>query len=111
MAKTKSGLPTYRDPDLRKLFEVGNPRHDNVLLGVVEDRGGYGDHMRFHTEVECRRLYQKEMDLLYNKPYDEAAKELDGVIERLEQEMNDLVDYGDKLPYPGIQFPFKPVKK
>lgn len=110
VAQTKVGVPTYRgDPELRSIYEVGNPPHDKVILGVCEDRGGYGDHMRFYNETEARRLYTNEMDLLYTKPYDEAAAELDDVMARTEAELNDMMDYGDSLPFPGLEFPFKPM--
>ena len=112
MAESKAGCPTYRaDPGLRKAFEIGNPAHDNVMLGVVEDRGGYGDHIRFYNETECRRLYVADMDLIYNKPYDEAAQELDTVLSKLEDEMNSIMDYGDSVPFPDLVFPFKPLTK
>lgn len=112
VAKTKVGVPTYRaDPSLRKMYEVGNPPHDTVLLGVCEDRGGYGDHIRYHNETEGRRAYKKEMDLIYTKPYEEATKEMDAVLPRLEQELNGMLEYGDSLPFPDLEFPFKPMKK
>ena len=78
-------------------------------MGVVEEKGGYGDHMRFHNEVECRRMYQNEMDLIFTEPYEDAKARLDSVNEKLEKEMNDIVDYGGgERPYAGLPFPFKP---
>lgn len=109
IATSKVSVPVWRkDPNLRSLFETGKPPHDKVILGVLEDRGGYGDHLRFHNEGEVRDMYTKEFDLLYNMPYAEADAQLDEVCARLEQQMNDAVDYGPELPFPDLQFPFKP---
>jgi hypothetical protein len=65
--------------------------------------------MRFHNEVECRRMYQNEMDLIFTEPYEDAKARLDEVNAKLEKDMNEIVDFGggDK-PYAGLPFPFKP---
>jgi hypothetical protein len=110
IARTKMSVPCYRkDPQMRKELEVGTPEHDTVLMAVVEEKGGYGDHMRFHNEAECRRMYQNEMDLIFTEPYEEAKARLDELNVKLEEEMNAIVDYGggDK-PYAGLPFPFTP---
>ena len=109
IADTRLALPVYRkDTALRESFLRGEPEHDKVLFGVLEDRGGYGDHMRFHNEGEVRALFQKQMDLFYNMSYEEAVGQLEEKMAAVEKEMNDLVDYGDELPFPDIDFPFPP---
>ena len=85
------------------------PSKQDVLIGVLEDMGGYGDHMRFHTEGECRNLFSKQMDYVYTMPYEEAKGELDERMAKVEEEMNEKVDYGDELPFPDVQFPFRPA--
>ena len=110
IARTKMSVPCYRkDPELRKALEVGTPEHDNVLMGIVETKGGYGDHLRFHNEAEARRMYRSEMDLLFTEPYEQAKARLDEANVKLEKDMNDVLDYGggDK-PYAGLPFPFTP---
>jgi len=110
-AKTKASVPIYRrDPELRKFYETKEPEHDNVIMGVLEDRGGYGDHLRFHNEGEVRAHFQKQCDLLYTQPYAEAKAKLDDMMKKLEAEMNQMIDYGKELPFPNIKFPFKPPK-
>jgi multiple sugar transport system substrate-binding protein len=110
IAETKMSIPCYRkDPELRKTLETGNPEHLEVLMGVVENKGGYGDHMRFHNENEPRRMYSNEMDLIYTEPYEEAKARLDETLEKLESDMNEVVDYGGgEKPYAGLPFPFQP---
>ncbi|MBC7235744.1 MAG: extracellular solute-binding protein, partial [Chloroflexi bacterium] len=110
IGRTKMAVPCYRkDPTLRGELIVGVPKHDNVILDCVEQKGGYGDHLRFHNESEARQMFQKEMDLLYAMPYEQAKKELDNVLARLEEEMNKITDYGgEPKPYVGLQFPFRP---
>jgi ABC-type glycerol-3-phosphate transport system substrate-binding protein len=110
IAETKMSIPCYRkDPELRKALETGNPEHLEVLMGVVENKGGYGDHMRFHNENEPRRMYSNEMDLIYTEPYEEAKARLDETLEKLESDMNEVVDYGGgEKPYAGLPFPFQP---
>ena len=108
LADTRNSLPVYRkDSSLRETFLRGEPPHDDVLFGVLENKGGYGDHMRFHNESECLNLFQNKLDLLYNEPYEEAASKLDQYMADVEKEMNAIVDYGDELPFKGVQFPFK----
>lgn len=109
IAKSKVSVPVWRDPELQASFEEGKPPHDSVILGVLEDRGGYGDHLRFHNEFEVRTMFANQMDLLYNMPYEEADKQIDEVCAKLEEDMNELVDYGDELPFPDLEFPFKPT--
>jgi ABC-type glycerol-3-phosphate transport system substrate-binding protein len=110
IAETKLSIPCYRkDPSLRTALETGNPEHLEVLLGVVEDKGGYGDHMRFHNENEPRRMYTNEMDLIFTEPYEEAKSRLDDTLAKLEADMNEVVDYGGgEKPYAGLPFPFTP---
>jgi ABC-type glycerol-3-phosphate transport system substrate-binding protein len=110
IAQTKMSVPCYRkDPELRKMLEVGVPEHDNVLMDVVEKKGGYGDHMRFNNETEVLRMYQKEMDLLFTEPYEDAKARLDETNVKLEKDMNEAIDYGGgEKPYAGLPFPFKP---
>ena len=109
IATSKLSVPIWRkSPDHRKLFEEGKPPHDNVILGVLEDRGGYGDHLRFHNEGEVRAMFQKQMDLLYNMPYEEADAQIDEICAKLEADMNEAVDYGPELPFPDLEFPYKP---
>jgi hypothetical protein len=81
-----------------------------VQIGVLEDRGGYGDHMRFNNEDELYRMFTTEVQKLYALPYEQAKGELDGMMQKLQDDMNKLVDYGSELPFQGIQFPFKPPK-
>jgi hypothetical protein len=50
------------------------------------------------------------MDLLYNMPYEEADKQIDEVCAKLEKDMNEAVDYGPELPFPDMEFPYKPYK-
>ena len=107
VAKTKVSIPIYRkDPSLRRLFETREPRHDHAIMGVLEDRAGYFDHMRFHNEGECLSLFINEMALLYTEPYEQASARLERTYARLEEEMNAIVDYGNELPFIGIRFPF-----
>ena len=35
-------------------------------------------------------------------------KQLDDVMAKTEQEMNDMIDYGKDLPFPDLDFPFPP---
>lgn len=110
-AKARILVPVYRkDPALRKAWLTGQPKHDDVIFGVLEDRGGYGDHMRFNNEDELLRMFQTEMQKLYALPYPEAKAKLNDTLKQLETEMNKLVDYGPELPFQGVQFPFKPPK-
>ena len=112
IADTRLALPVYRkDPSLRANFLRGEPEHDSVLFGVLEDRGGYGDHMRFHNEGAVRALFQKQMDLFYNMPYEEAKVIANDKLAEVEAEMNELVEYGDTLPFKGVEFPFPPPAK
>lgn len=111
IAKTKLAVPVYRkDPSIRAKFEEGEPEHLNVIIGVLEDCGGYGDHLRFHNEGECLSLFQNKLDVLYNEPYEEAAAKLDQTMADVEAEMNAIIDYGDELPFQGLEFPFPPPK-
>jgi len=111
MIKTGNGMPVYRkDPSLRELIPTDYPDHPEVLWGVLENRGGYGDHMRFHNASECENLFTNKLDVLYNEPYEEAIKKLDSAMAEVEEEMNGLVNYGDELPFPDIKFPFPPPK-
>ena len=110
IARTKMSTPCYRkDPDLMKEYIVGVPEHDVTMVDVVTKKGGYGDHLRFHNEGECRAIFTKAFDLLYNMPYNEAKAQMDDVLAKVEEEMNAVVDYGggDK-PYAGLPFPFQP---
>lgn len=110
IGRTKMAVPCYRkDPSLRGELLTGVPEHDNVIVDCVEKKGGYGDHLRFHNEGECRAIFTKALDLIYNMPYEEAKAQLDDVLAKCEKEMNEIVDYGggDK-PYAGLPFPFKP---
>lgn len=108
IAKTKTALPVYRkDPGLRDAFITGEVEHEDVLFGVLENRGGYGDHMRFHNEAECLSIFRNKLDILYNEPYETAVKELDDTMAAAEKEMNDIVNYGDELPFPDTVFPFQ----
>lgn len=108
LVKAGHGLPVYRkDPSLREILESGDyPDHREVLLGVVEDRGGYGDHLRFHNAYECRRIFENKLDVLYNEPYEEAVQKLDATMAEAEEEMNEVINYGDELPYTDIEHPF-----
>ncbi|MFH1086144.1 MAG: hypothetical protein V1772_10325, partial [Chloroflexota bacterium] len=112
---TKMSIPIYRkDTSLRDTLVVGTPKHDSVIMDVLEKKGGYGDHMRFHTEGECRAILTKQLDLVYAAPYDSSYKDLDAALAKSEKDMNDAVDYGgDPKPYPGLKWPFKPdeIKK
>jgi ABC-type glycerol-3-phosphate transport system substrate-binding protein len=110
ICRTKMAAIAYpADESLRGELETGEPAHDNVIMDVVDKKGGYGDHMRFHTEAECRTLFTNEMDLIYNEPYEDAKARLDSVLDDVEAEMNELVDYGPgEKPYAGLPFPFKP---
>lgn len=108
IADSRLALPVYRpDTAMRDGFLRGEPEHDDVLFGVLENRGGYGDHMRFNNEGECLNLFRNKLDLLYNEPYEEAAPKLEGYMVEVEKEMNDIVDYGDELPFKGVKFPFQ----
>ncbi len=108
-AQSKLSVPIYRkDPELRKMFETGNPAHDNVVIGVLTDRGGYGDHLRFHNEGECLSEFQNQMTLLYTNPYEESKKNLDATMKALEDQLNGMIDYGSELPFPDLKFPFPP---
>jgi ABC-type glycerol-3-phosphate transport system substrate-binding protein len=110
VGETKMSIPIYRkDPSLRDTLVVGTPEHDNVIMDVLEKKGGYGDHMRFHTEGECRTIFKNQLDLVYAMDYAEGKKELDNVLAKVEGEMNAAVDYGgDPKPFVGVPFPFKP---
>jgi len=108
LAKSKDSVPVYKkDPSLREMLETGGPEHTNVIIGTLEDRGGYGDHMRFHNEGECLSIFQNELDLLYNEPYEEAKPKLSQAMKDLEEQLNSIVDYGDTLPWPDMEFPFR----
>jgi ABC-type glycerol-3-phosphate transport system substrate-binding protein len=109
---TKMSIPIYRkDPSLRDTLVVGVPQHDNVMLDALEKKGGYGDHLRFHTEGECRTIMSNAVDLVYASDYDPTHKDLDATFAKIETEMNAAVDYGgDPKPYPGIKWPFKPAE-
>ena len=112
MAKTKDSVPVYRkDPELRKMLETGEPRHSNIIMGTLEDRGGYGDHMRFHNEGECLNLYRNRFDLIFNDTYENVKPTLSAQMKELEDELNAITDYGEEPPFEGIEFPFKPLKK
>jgi hypothetical protein len=110
IAKAKTCVPIYRkDKAIRAEFLKGDPAHGAVLMDCLEKKGGYGDHLRFHNEGECLSMFQKELDLLYNEPYDSAKTKLDEVMAKLEKDMNAIVDYGGgDLPFPDIVFPFPP---
>jgi ABC-type glycerol-3-phosphate transport system substrate-binding protein len=110
ICRTKMACIAYpADESLFDELVVGEPAHDNVLMDCVMKKGGYGDHMRFHNEGECRRMYQNEMDLLFTEPYEDAKARLDAVNVKLEEEMNEIVDYGTgEKPYAGLPFPFRP---
>ena len=100
-----------KDPSLRAAYEaLGGVEHIRLVFGTLEDRGGYGDHLRFHNEGEVRNMFTNELDLLYNEPYETAATKLDETMARVEQKMNDAVDYGDELPFPDMAFPWPPPK-
>ena len=110
-AKARILVPVFRkDPALRQAWLTGNPKHDSVIFGVLEDRGGYGDHMRFNNEDELLRMFTSEVQKLYALPHAEAKNSINGVMKQLETDMNKIVDYGSELPFQGMQFPFKPPK-
>ena len=109
MARTKLGVPNYKaDPELRRMYEDKVIPHDQALIGSVSDRGGYGDHFRHNTSDECLYFMQEEMDLVYATPYEEADSILDETLERVEEELNGMVKYGDELPFPDVEFPMPP---
>lgn len=109
MATSKVAVPGYRkDKDVRAKFLEGKPDHSAVLYDCLEKKGGYGDHLRFHNEGEVLAMFRKEMDLLYNEDYAQAKARLDEAMAKVEKDMNDIVDYGDELPFPDIVFPFPP---
>ena len=66
--------------------------------------------MRCHNEEDLLRHLGAAMTALYALPYLEAKAELNETLQRLETEMNDLVDYGAEPPYRNVEFPFRPPK-
>jgi ABC-type glycerol-3-phosphate transport system substrate-binding protein len=112
VGETKMSIPIYRkDTSLRDTLVVGTPKHDSVIMDQLEKKGGYGDHMRFHTEGECRQIFTKDMDLVYAMDYAAGKDALDETLARVERLMNEAVDYGgEPKPFVGVPFPFKPAE-
>lgn len=60
---------------------------------------------------ECLSEFQKQMDLAYNEPYEQVTAALDETMRGLEEKLNAMIDYGDALPFPDLEFPFPPSEQ
>jgi ABC-type glycerol-3-phosphate transport system substrate-binding protein len=99
-ARTRLYTPTLKS--VWKDYESGPPAHIATFTDVY--RRPYGIHFYHHNTVPSVKPFGDLMTQHYA-----GTKSLDDALRDAEQQMNQLVEYGNCLPFRGMDVPIKPA--